>query len=206
MGVLQSFATRPGYVRTMPTPQQIRAQVFTALTHGATGIIYFAIDSPQSRNGHVIGIAPSIPNSYQHPGIPNDPNNPTDRDLEATPAEILNAPTLWAATVALNKELQSLQDAILSPTSTLAYGVAYSGSAITSTPLRTMLKRSANGVYTLLVMNVDNVPLSLKIDLPAPPIELFTLGQSGDRYPKGPYGSAITDSIEGFGVRNYEFK
>lgn len=29
----------------MPTPREMRAQVYTALIHGATGIIYFAMDS-----------------------------------------------------------------------------------------------------------------------------------------------------------------
>lgn len=180
----------------MPTPRQVRAQAFTALIHGATGIIYFAVDSAQSRNAGVVGIAPSIPESY----LPNS------SDLKASQEERDNAPALWAGVVALNAELQSLQDVILSPTSTLSYSVEYAGSAVTAAPVRTMLKKSSNGVYTLLVVNVDNVPLNLKINLPWAPVELFSLQPDGSRSPKGPYGSSILDSIDGFGVAKYEFK
>jgi len=109
---------------------------------------------------------------------------------------------------AMNQELQSLQNAILSPTSTLDYQVGYSGTSVagTDTPLRSMLKKDANGVYTLLLVNIVNLPQQLKISLPGRPIELFAIDAQGARYPIGPYGSTLTDSIEGFGVRKYEFK
>jgi hypothetical protein len=186
-----------GFNRTMPSPEHMRAQVFTALVHGATGIFYFAMDSAGGRNGQFIGIGPAIPNIY---GTSNA------GDAVATADDIARSTALWSATVAMNKELQSLQGVILSPTSTLDYQVAYSGTPVTTTPLRSMLKKSTNGVYTLLLVNIDDVPLDLKVSLPGRPIELFILDKNGARYPMGPYGSTFTDSIERFGVRKYEFK
>jgi len=195
----QLFAQRSEtYGRAMPTPEQMRAQVFTALVHGATGIFYFAVDSPEGRTAQYIGIGPDIPTAY----------DATSSGAVATPEDKEASAALWNATLAMNQELQSLQNAILSSTSTLDYQVGYSGTSVagTDTPLRSMLKKDANGVYTLLLVNIVNLPQQLKISLPGRPIELFAIDAQGARYPIGPYGSTFTDSIEGFGVRKYEFK
>jgi hypothetical protein len=177
----------------------MRAQVFTALVHGATGIFYFAVDSPAGRNAQYIGIGPDIPTAFPHA---------PPSDAVATEADQTASAKLWNATLAMNQELQSLQNAILSPTSTLDYQVGYSGTSVagTDTPLRSMLKKDANGVYTLLLVNIVNLPQQLKISLLGRPIELFAIDAQGARYPIGPYGSTFTDSIEGFGVRKYEFR
>jgi hypothetical protein len=195
----QLFAQHPPntFTWTMPTPTQMRAEVFTALVHGATGIFYFAVDSWAVRNAQVIGIGPAIPASY---------SNANPGDAVATSTDAIASAALWNATVSMNKELASLDKVILSPTSTLSYQVEYSGTPVTSTPIRTLLKKSPTGVYTLLVVNIDNVPLNLRVTLPARPYELFSINPDGARGPMGPYGSAFTDSIEGFGVRKYEFK
>eukprot|EP01050_Picozoa_sp_SAG11_P013449 SAG11_NODE_1573_length_4664_cov_3.235487_1_plen_48_part_10 len=42
----------------MPTPREMRGQVYAGIVHGATGIIYFAMDSGVTRDGEVMGIAP----------------------------------------------------------------------------------------------------------------------------------------------------
>ena len=42
----------------MPSPREMRGQVYAGIVHGATGIIYFAMDSGVTRGGEVMGIAP----------------------------------------------------------------------------------------------------------------------------------------------------
>jgi hypothetical protein len=42
----------------MPSPREMRGQVYAGIVHGATGIIYFAMDSGVTRDGQVMGIAP----------------------------------------------------------------------------------------------------------------------------------------------------
>ena len=42
----------------MPSAREVRTQVYTALVHGATGIMYFAMDSVYTRAGGVVGMGP----------------------------------------------------------------------------------------------------------------------------------------------------
>ena len=73
---------------------------YTAIIHGATGIIDFAFDSQVTRDGDVIGIAP-------------DPKPAYVRNLAAT-ADHRASKNLWSAVTALNHELAALRPAILS--------------------------------------------------------------------------------------------
>jgi len=180
----------------MPTPVQLRAQVFASIIHGATGILYFASDGWVVRNAQVIGIAASTPSRY-----PDD--RPTD--IIASASQIAASQALWNGTVRLNGELQRLQSAILSPTSRLAYTVSVAGRAFTATPVRTLLKESG-GRYTLLAVNIDDAPLALRIALPRPAIELLSINADGVAVPLAADGQAIEDSIESFGVRIYQFR
>jgi hypothetical protein len=182
---------------TMPTASQLRAEVFAAIVHGATGIIYFALDSVASRGAHVIGISPSPLASY--PGH-------NAGDVVATPGDISSSKALWNATVALNSELQRLQNVILSPTATLPYEVVVQGRTVTATPVRSILKVSSDGVYTLLVINIDNVPLTMQFTFSSRPFDLYSIDDAGSRYPMGSNGNSFSDSIQGFGIRIYEFK
>jgi len=186
-----------GFTWKMPTPTQLRAEVYTAVIHGATGIIYFAVDNFATRGAQVIGIAANPRTTYpgQNPG-----------DAVATSSDIIASQTLWNGAVSLNSELQRLQSVILTPTANLSYQVATQGTSITATPIRSILKLSSTGVYTLLVVNIDNAPINVQFTLPARPFNLYSIGPNGARYPLGPYGNTFTDSIEGFGARTYEFK
>ncbi len=181
----------------MPTASQLRAEVFAAVVHGATGIIFFALDNWMTRNAHVIGISPSPLASYSG-------HNPGD--VVATSSDISSSEALWAETVRLNAELQRLESVILSPTATMPYQVAIQGRTITTTPVRSILKVSTNDVYTLLVVNIDNVPLNMQFTLPSRPFDLYSIDAAGSRHPIESNGNGFTDPIEGFGIRIYEFK
>jgi hypothetical protein len=186
-----------GFTWKMPTPLQLRAEVFTAMIHGATGIIYFAVDNFASRGAQVIGIAENPQTSY--PGE-------NSGDAIASPDDITASQDLWNEAVALNSETQRLQSVILTPTANLAYQVGTQGTSFTTTPIRSILKVSSAGVYTLFVVNIDNVPTNVQFTLPTRPFSLYSIGPNGARYPIGPFGSTFSDSIEGFGVRIYEFR
>jgi hypothetical protein len=53
----------------LPTYDELRGMIYTALVHGATGVIYFAFDSPGTRDGQVLGIAPDPSAAYD--GVPD---------------------------------------------------------------------------------------------------------------------------------------
>jgi hypothetical protein len=182
---------------TMPTPAQLRAEIFTAVVSGATGIIDFALDDWASRSAQVIGISADPLPRY---------SGAQPADAVATPGDISSSRLLWTEAVDLNNELTRLQTAILNPTATLLYRVGIDHDGLTRTPIRSILKLNSEGVYTLLVVNIDDVPLNLQIALPARPVDLYVVDAAGSRYPMGSYGNSFTDSIEGFGVRIYEFK
>jgi hypothetical protein len=169
------------------------------LIHGATGILYFSVDSWATRNGQVVGIGPAIPEGY---------SNANPCDAKASPATIAASATLWNATVSMNKELKSLEKVLFSPTSTLSYQVEYSGApaGIPQAPIRTLLKKSPTGVYTLLVVNISNATLNMRVTFPGRPYELFYIRPDGSRFPKGTWGSAFEEQIGGFGALKYEFK
>jgi hypothetical protein len=212
---LQSFQTAPTgtFHWKMPTPLQLRAQVFTALIHGATGIIYFTIDSAISRAEGNIGIAPDPPECY----LPPEQQPPDDAKCAALPPPASSVPAhpadraasraLWNATMAGNSELARLQDVLLTPTSNVSYQVGVQGSADPSVaPVRSMLKKSSTGVYTLLVINLEAVAVNAQFSLPTRPVDLYLIDSDGARYPRTPYGSVFQETIEGFGARVYEFK
>ena len=80
----QAFATKPSEV---PTPQQLRCEAFLALTHGATGLIWF---------------------TYAHPGFFENVEDHRDSwYLPETP--------LWDEFARLNREISDLAPVLLSP-------------------------------------------------------------------------------------------
>jgi hypothetical protein len=192
-----ALAAATGMSWKMPTAAQLRAEVFAAIVHGATGIIYFAMDNWASRNAQVLGISAAPLASYPNHG---------SGDAVAKSSDIASSRALWNEAVSLNAELQRLQSVILSPTATPVYRVAVKNRAISSTPIRSLLKTSAEGVYTLLVVNIDNVPLTARFTLATPPLGLHSIDAAGSEHPIVSYGNSFTDSIEGFGIRIYQFR
>lgn len=149
--VAQAFG---GGTYGMPTPAEMRAMVYTALIHGATGIFQFAWDSRVLRGVNYFGIGPRPPSSYA--GVSS----------QITAEEQAASEALWdsldAAQGGLNAELQALRPVILSPGSSEPYTVAVSRNPASAAPVRTLLK-AYGGSYYLLAVNIDPVSLDARI-------------------------------------------
>ena len=154
--VVQAMAS-PVHDWRMPEPDELRAMVYTGLIHGATGILYFALDSFVTREGGIVGIAPDPPAGYgPTPGF----GRQAVASLTAGEAEREASRRLWSAVVALNAELSALAPALLSPTSRASCGVVVSGASVSPQPIRILLKDGPEGLV-LLAVNLDRRPLEV---------------------------------------------
>ena len=149
----------------LPTPREMRGQVYAALIHGATGIIYFAMDSLYTRAGAVNGIGPRelLNETYAD-------HSPESRST-ATPSAVEMASALWEAVARLNTELLALKPVLFARTSTAGYSVSFAGSTVgnvlgttntSTTPIRTLRKRLPGGEEVLLAVNLDRAPIVAK--------------------------------------------
>lgn len=147
----------------MPTPAQLRAQVYAALVHGATGIHYFVYDSYVCRDGLVVGMSPEAREValVKEDGKPKTP---------ATPLQRINSRALWETAVQINRELSELTPAILSPTAgpEISYTVKITGPSVTDAPLRTLLKTRPDGGLVLLSVNCDDAVLNVSYEFTTP--------------------------------------
>jgi hypothetical protein len=145
----------PNYGLIFPTIAQQRCMVYTALIHGATGIIHFALDSFVTRDAKVVGISP-------------DPKPKYYLGTTATASQLRQSRDLWHATAALNAELETLKPSLLSPTADVPYEVALDDAwkPVTETPIRTLLKTNPAGGYTLLMANVDAAQQKVRVRFP----------------------------------------
>jgi FG-GAP repeat len=186
----------------MPTPTQLRAEIYAGIIHGATGIIYFAMDNFVTRDGEVIGIAPTPIADYDFCYQLNGTNH---CGLVASPQDLQESVQLWSAAASFNQELTQYQSIILSPTSTDSYQIYTAGQSISPYPIRTLLKQK-DGVYTLFVVNLDNANLTVKFVLPHRPFALNRVDVDGSLYPLAPSGNSFEDSFGGFEVKIYQFQ
>jgi hypothetical protein len=176
----------------LPTAGELRGMVFTAIIHGATGIILFAYDSDVTRQGHVIGIAPQTPESY-------------GEDARATPRQVARSRALWAGAVELNAELDRLTPRLLSPTAGLHYDVYFSGNSPTRSPIRTMLKET-DGRYTLLAANVEGRPLGGRFQFTRAIASVVRLNGDGSQTAIEPAGSMFRDALNALAAAVYEVR
>jgi hypothetical protein len=180
----------------LPSPAQARGMLYAAIVHGATGVIWFAYDSPVTRNGRVVGVAPD---TQEAAGIrlPFGPHAP----IAASAAEAAASRALWQAIGVLNRELAMLAPALLSPTADIAYTVEASGERLSRTPIRTLLKAIPEGDLLLIAVNIDAVPLSARFSFPGRRFGIARLHED----PLGPDGSQgrWQDGLPPFGVRLY---
>jgi hypothetical protein len=144
---VQAFASPLADWR-MPSEAALRAMVYGGVAHGATGIVYFAYDSFVTRDGQVIGVAPTTARDY---GDAPDYNQDGEPPLTASPAEQAQSRALWKEIRQLNRELAQLSPAILSPTSPLSYDIKTSREGA---PVRTLLK-DLSGELVLFAVNMD---------------------------------------------------
>lgn len=176
----------------MPTPTQLRAQIFAGLVHGATGIVYFALDSHVTRAGNVIGAAPNPALDY---GV----------YMTANASQVLSSQILWQSIPGINAELERLEKIILTTTAPDSYTVEVSGPKVSSDPIRTLLKRR-DGVYTLLAVNLDKATLLTRVTLPFQPMDLRRVGISGASEPVAPYGETIYETFAPYEVKVFQFQ
>jgi len=169
--VLQAFAM-PSDQRRLPTPQEARALAYGALAEGASGLVWFAEDSYASRSIGALGIAAGPPLDY---GIQVF-DETSAKPLKPTPSEVAAAGSLWQAISRMNRELERLMPALLSPTAPFDYrvrllpldaGVPADAVPSDGPPLRLLLK-SFDGRYTLLAANITDRPWKLNLLLPQP--------------------------------------
>lgn len=140
-----------------PTPQQLRAQVYAGIIHGATGIIYFTWDTYIPRDGGVIGMAPNPKTAY----TPVPRQEGYTKPLPATPMQLVQSRALWEAATQINEELQALAPIIFLPTTDESLGLtlAVEGEAETENPIRILAKPTGNGSFILLTVNLDDAML-----------------------------------------------
>jgi hypothetical protein len=146
---------------SMPSPRQLRVQAYAAVIHGATGIIYFALDSWVTRIGAAIGMSWETSFSEADSML----RNTGQGGFNASKALASESRLAWAAATQLNTELTSLSSALLSSTSNASYDVFFQGSNMSPTPLRTILKEDpVRKALLLICVNLDATPLVGKFE------------------------------------------
>ncbi len=176
----------------MPTPDELRGMAFTSIIHGATGLIFFALDSRVTREGLVLGIAPETPTVY-------------DAYAEATPAEVSRSRALWVGAAGLNAELNRLTPELLSPTAGMTYQVYYSGESRTQSPIRTLLKIT-DGRYTLFAANIEKQALGVRFALDSNVASVSRRNPDGSTTELRPEGPMFSDSLGQFGAAVYNIR
>ena len=150
----------------MPSPRELRTQVYTGIVHGATGIMYFAMDSYVTRAGGVVGMGPRelLNTSYYDAGGEGRGHGPWGV-YHASPALLEMSAAVWEAVIETNTELLELAPVIFAPTSTKQYAVSFKGENVTDTPIRTMLKSTLDGYDILIAVNIDRAICSAAITM-----------------------------------------
>jgi len=161
--VAQAFEAKFGsYDWRMPNNRQARAMAYSALIHGATGLIWFSYDSFVTRNGLVIGISPDPQTEHDHVlagSLAGGMLFPADDRQKA------RSRTLWNAVSRLNRELAAQTGIWLSPTADIDYRVETRGARTSRDPVRTQLKRTEDGLV-LAGVNEDDTPVDFRVSMP----------------------------------------
>ncbi|MBN2057072.1 hypothetical protein JW905_19250 [bacterium] len=183
----------------MPTPMQLRAQVYAAIIHGASGIIYFAWDSWVTRDGRVIGMSPDPQLAYPCPDA-----NKIQR-VVPTPMQLAESKAAWMATTQVNKELHELTPSLLSPTvgQEIKYTVATKGEHVTDVPIRCLLKPHPDGGYILLTVNLDDAVLSTTFEFPDGLKTVTPMFENREPYELALEQTSFTDRFDPFDVHVY---
>ena len=198
----QAFDGWPGALYM--TPEQAKAQAYTAIVHGATGLIQFGWDSCALRYTgsswlgqpvNVAGIRPRL-QADRHCLPDGDPDR--SDELRLSQARLDAGRQLWDAFDAdkdgINKEIGELSPWLLSPTSQEPYEVLVDSKPNPSwSPVRTMLKYR-DGTYYLLAVNVDDAPVEARFTFPKEVVS-----------PTLPFESSRTPDVEGTGTIRDQF-
>ena len=141
-----------------PDPAAARAMAYTALVHGATGIVWFSLDSFVTRNDDVIGIHPEPADDY---GIELPGRRQTTLMRPADGAHLQDSRRLWQTVREINGQLAELTPILLAKTARRSYALAIAGQSVSPTPIRTLLKPAGTG-YVLIAVNVDAAPVTAR--------------------------------------------
>jgi len=192
--VVQAFSS-PLREWRMPREAELRAMVYAGIVHGATGILYFALDSFVTRDGQVLGVSPNTEPDY---GDAPDYNHDGAPPLSVSAEEAERSQSLWRAISKLNGELAHLAPAILSPTAQINYEVVVGVKG--AAPVRTLLKETSEG-WTLIAVNVANKSVTAQFDFPhmSRPGRLIIGGTNS------PEAQTWTESFAPFDVKVYSF-
>lgn len=193
--VVQAFEepSLNNYRWSLPNIRELRAMVYTAIIHGATGIVYFSMDNWVTRNGNVLGIAPNPSVDY-----------PTRNEKRLIVSKALTnlSQSLWQGVVGLNGEIDQLKPAIFSITSKMSYRVLVRGKPVTSNPVRCLLK-DLGAELMLLCVNIDKTPLEVKFEFDTPLLSVEKMFEdSAVLLSKNSWIS----SFDEFGVNVYKIK
>jgi hypothetical protein len=196
--VAQAFAS-PRFGWRLPSGREYRAMVYTALVHGATGIIAFAYDSFVTRDGQVLGIAPGPSADY---GDVPDYDGRGDTPLAVGAQDLAASRELWRDVSVVNRELAALTPALLSPTAAVPYRVEVRGLSEVATPIRALLKRDSES-YVLIAVNLADRALRTRFAFDARVAELRRPFAPGARVVAGEF--RWEDRLEPLAVRVYRF-
>ena len=191
----------------MPTGRQVRGQAYAALIHGATGLIYFNMDSIVGRTGGVVGVAPSALSNMSYEGEVVPGYTGPDARTVASPSLLAESDALWRAISALNSELLELVPVLFAPTTNETYSVTIGGVYhVTPTPIRTLRKRLPDGRDYLLAVNIDRAVVGARFDVPGLGSgEIRLLFEHERTIPKAqrPSNSVFVDTFEAYGAHVY---
>jgi hypothetical protein len=170
----------------MPSAEQMRAQIYTAIEGGATGLSVYYQHSPWA---------------WKYPDdIPWGQDDPRNEGFSGVSPQV-NAPQ-WNAIAKANKEIQNYKKIFLSKTSTDTYNV-YNKNGTVVTMLKDATEAGEPGVKYMLVVNTENKTKDVKIEYTAGgSIDVASVFNNNASMPVT--GSTWTDSIEPYGVRFYK--
>src|SRR5439155_12212202 len=117
----------------------------------------------------------------------------------------VQAKAVWESTKLINGEIKQLMPALLSPTvgDDFKYSVELKGDAVTSSPLKCMLKPDLAGGYILLAVNVDDAVLDATVTLASPIQSLQVMFENRAAPTVDTGGTRFGDRFDPFDVHVY---
>ena len=185
----------------MPTPETLRGMAYAAIIHGATGLIYFALDSFVTRDDGILGVSPTPKKDY---GVAVDYNADGQAPLVVADDRLQRSRQLFQSVTELNREMAALRSVILSPTSAQGYTVRPVSAFARGDSVRSLLKRTGNG-HVMIVVNVDTEPATVQFQFDRPITAVKPLFDSAEPADIGATGWQGTYTGEGVGVYRIEF-
>lgn len=181
----------------MPNPHEYRAMAYSAVIHGATGLIVFALDSFVTRDDRILGASPDPLADYGETPDFNDDGKPR---LIASDAELGESRRLWREVARVNAEMARLAPALLRPTEVLAYRIrtATLGRSPVDGKVSTLLKPFGAG-HAFFIVNLGPAPVDIAVSfaLPVSMQEPLVDGQNEALVDEG----ALFASLDGYGVQ-----